>query len=518
MPLTFYTQKGEWDLPPGFENGFNTRFSRLIGIECMTCHNSFPDFIEGSENKYASLPNGIGCERCHGPGEIHVKEKMAGNIVDTSKYIDYSIVNPGKLPIDLQFDVCQRCHLQGNAVLKNDHSFYDFKPGKNLSDYMTVFMPKYKGAEDEFIMASHADRLKMSRCFLKSFIPSKSDDKLKPYKQSITCVTCHNPHVSVKQTRNEVFNNACKNCHAASKNQNECSEQLTNRIKTNKDNCFSCHMPKSNTLDIPHVTTTDHFIRIPLKAKDKKATKEFIGLYAINEINPAPEIICEAYINQYEKFDNNPMLLDSAQKYCKDKTWKEINRNLDLLVRLQFCKLNYKKVIEYAEKFGKEILLRERNPVMKKSQDNKNAWTLYRIGESYSNLQNLGDAILFYERACNLAPYHNEFQNKLAAALLSYGKTVEAQKILEKLVVQDPTYAEALSNYGYSFLLQNKIDQADRYFTMALNQDPDLETALLNKAGVLIYRKNISQAKKILQHVLKKNPQCERAKIILLQL
>ena len=28
MPATFYTQLGKWDLPPGFENGYNSRFSR----------------------------------------------------------------------------------------------------------------------------------------------------------------------------------------------------------------------------------------------------------------------------------------------------------------------------------------------------------------------------------------------------------------------------------------------------------------------------------------------------------
>jgi hypothetical protein len=48
-------------------------------------------------------------------------------------------VNPGKLPIDLQFDVCQRCHLQGNTVLKEGKSFLDFKPGMRLSDHMTLF-------------------------------------------------------------------------------------------------------------------------------------------------------------------------------------------------------------------------------------------------------------------------------------------------------------------------------------------------------------------------------------------
>ena len=69
---------------------------------------------------------GLIVERCHGPGEIHVEQKLAGNIVDTSKYIDYTIVNPSKLPLDLQFDVCQRCHLQGTVVLTNGSTFNDF--------------------------------------------------------------------------------------------------------------------------------------------------------------------------------------------------------------------------------------------------------------------------------------------------------------------------------------------------------------------------------------------------------
>ncbi len=61
MPMTYYTQKHTWDMPPGFENGVNTRFTRKIGLECMSCHNGYPDFIMGSENKYKSVPNGIDC-------------------------------------------------------------------------------------------------------------------------------------------------------------------------------------------------------------------------------------------------------------------------------------------------------------------------------------------------------------------------------------------------------------------------------------------------------------------------
>ena len=104
----------------------------------MSCHNAYPDFIMGSENKYNHIPEGIDCERCHGAGGEHLKRMMAGELVDTSKYIDYSIVNPEKLPIDKQFQLCMRCHLQGNAVLV-DGKAYDFKPGMELKDVMTVF-------------------------------------------------------------------------------------------------------------------------------------------------------------------------------------------------------------------------------------------------------------------------------------------------------------------------------------------------------------------------------------------
>ncbi|MBT4217587.1 MAG: pilus assembly protein TadD, partial [Flavobacteriales bacterium] len=81
-PYTFYTQERKGDLPPGYENGYNSRFTREIGLECMSCHNAYSNHVENSLNKYHSVPNGIDCERCHGPGEIHVKEKLSGNIID----------------------------------------------------------------------------------------------------------------------------------------------------------------------------------------------------------------------------------------------------------------------------------------------------------------------------------------------------------------------------------------------------------------------------------------------------
>ena len=59
-------------------------------------------------------------------------------------FIFIPIVNPSRLPTDLQFDICQRCHLQGTAILHDNKSFKDFKPGMHLNDFIDVYLPKYK--------------------------------------------------------------------------------------------------------------------------------------------------------------------------------------------------------------------------------------------------------------------------------------------------------------------------------------------------------------------------------------
>ncbi len=521
LPMTYYTQKGEWDFPPGFENGFNSRFSRKIGLECISCHNSLPDFVEGSENKFTTLPEGINCERCHGPGSIHVQQRSLGTLIDTSKYIDYSIVNPGKLPIDLQFDVCQRCHLQGNTVLKEGKSFFDFKPGMKLSDYMTTFLPRYKNADEEFIMASHADRLKQSKCFIKSFQPKDDTSSLRPYKRSLTCVTCHNPHISIKETGKEVYNNTCKNCHGKT-NQTLCTKKQEIKSKSqesrtrNQDNCIECHMPRSGAIDIPHVTVHDHYIRKPVKKEKFEKQKEFIGLGAVNEKNPSAEVMAKAYIQQYEKFDNKANFLDSAQKYLSDKTTNDVNQNFEILVHLYFIKQDFDKIIIYVNQIGKENLL---NKILtKKSWENANAWTLYRIGDSYSNTDNIADAYLFYKKANDLAPYNSEFKNKLGTSLMAQNKIQEAIVIFSSILKENPKFVQALNNLGYANLVTGKSMDAETYYNRALQLDPNYEPLLMNVAGLYIYKKNYQEAKKVLNQVLKKNPNNQQAKKVLQQI
>lgn len=510
VPLTFYTQSGKWDLPPGFESGANSRFSRAIGLECISCHNAYPDFISGSENKFSDVPRGIDCERCHGPGDAHVNEKLSGRLVDVKKEIDYSIVNPAKLSPELQFDLCSRCHLQGNAVLKEGKSYSDFRPGMNLSTIMNVFMPVYKGAENEFIMASHVERLKMSNCFIET---SKrinknnlAEEKLFPYKDALTCVSCHNPHVSVKLTGKETFNKACKKCHSVTSS--ACTENPL-KLHESKDNCVSCHMIKSNTTDIPHVITTDHYIRKPVDEKKITAIKEFIRLTCIN--NPAPDSItlARAYLQQFERFDKNPGLLDLAKFYLENSEKK--GNHLEELVQYYYLRNDFKKITELAELHSDQIKIGS-----SKKNDKETAWMNYRIGEAYYSIGKIDKSLNYFSVSVDLAPFILEFRNKLGAALMNAGKVVEAKLIFEQIILENNKYAPAWSNLGYSVLVSEQdTAKAGEYYDIALSLNPDYELALLNKAGLFVFERNITAAREILKRVLVLNPENRQAKKIL---
>lgn len=509
MPMTYYAQKGQWDLPPGFENGYNSRFSRKIGLECMSCHNSLPAFVKGSENKFESVPDGIGCERCHGPGSIHLKEKLANIKIDTSKYIDYTIVNPGKLSPDLQFDVCQRCHLQGNAVLKPGKSFYDFRPGMELNTVMTVFMPKYEGAEDQFIMASHAERLKMSPCFLVTEQNrTKNADSLRPYKNSMTCVTCHDPHVSVKHTGDSVFNAKCVNCHEGGRSKLvHCTEDPA-KIAAAGNNCVSCHMPSTGSIDIPHVTVHDHYIRRFAKQELAENTADsiakFLGLYAVNEKNPSDAIKAKAYLQHFEKFDHDRQLLDSALKYLPSSTVSQSKENFSSLVHYYFLRNDYNSMKSFVTSVDRKWMMD--TLLTHVSFDNEDAWTAYRIGESYFSTGDASAAVEYYRKSVELAQFIPDFRAKYALALASVQNTAEAEKQYTQVLVQLPGYVPALTSLGFIYLSRGDDKRAEMLYTDARKSDPDDQTALMNTAGLYIFRKDYPEALKYVNIVLAKNP------------
>lgn len=497
-PFTWYAQEGKLDLPPGFEDGANSRFTRQIGLECTSCHNSMPvGFRMGSINKYAEVPGAIDCERCHGPGEVHVKRIKAGEVVDTASETDYSIVNVGKLTPELQFEVCQRCHLQGNPVLKPGKSFFDFKPGMFLNEVMDVYLPRYSNAGDDFIMASHADRFKQSACLV-------SDHEF-------NCTSCHNPHKSVRVTKLENYNKVCGGCHEPAP-RHECTAPEKKLIAAGY-NCVGCHMPLSGSTDIPHVSIHDHRIQIPGMKADNKEVRKFLELAAVNNPNPTSRSKALAYLQQFERFGANQLYLDSARYFLSKLENSE--ESMNLWVYYYYLGEDFNSLTNLINKRGTESSLSQLDSM---SYDNMDAWTAYRIAEAYQGTGQPEQALDFMEQALKLMPYNPDILNKLGSLHLKLGNKEKAQEYFQKCLLEYSTHREALNNLGYIYLLRGEFSSAKRYFRKALEQDPDYELAWLNLAAACLQRDELREATNALEQALRVNPQNNRAAMMLLEL
>ena len=477
-PITFYTQIGKWDLPPGFENGNNSRFNRKIGLECMSCHNAMPQLIEGSENQYQELPHGINCERCHGPGQLHVDEMKKGNGIDVKSKIDYTIVNPGKLSWQRQIDVCQRCHLQGNAVLKPNKTFADFKPGMILSETFDQFSPEYEDGED-FVMAAHAERFQKSKCFI---VSNKNNLNIEQANLKFTCISCHNPHVSVRKTNTIQFNKTCISCHQEKK----CTEKMTLRTAQN-DNCVKCHMPISGTADIPHVSVHDHYIKKPSKGP-ASIPKKLKGLKCITSNKTDENTMTEAYVSYFEKFDANPFYLNKAKEISKGLDQSN-QFHLQTLVHLYYLSEDYKQVLQLAEKY----------------QGNRDAWTLYRIGKSYVNLKQYKQAESYLFKALEINHKSLDFILQYAVLEIKLNNWRQAELQLNNY---NQLYSKTAESWAYLGLVKyhnNQLSEAKSCFIKALNLDPDQLIALQNLYTIYSLS-NPVEAKKMAKRIAALNP------------
>ena len=154
---------------------------------------------------------------------------------------------------------------------------------------------------------------------------------------------------------------------------------------------------------------------------------------------------------------------------------------------------------------------------MKQSYDNLDAWTCYRIAESYYNTNNVPGSVKWFKQAVTLAPYNLDFRNKLGSTLAALNNFNDAITQFEFIIKENPKHVSALTNLGFIRLSQGSQAEALRLYTVAQKIDPDYEPLLLNLAGYYAFLKNKKEAKKYLELILRKNPQNQKVKMALQQ-
>jgi hypothetical protein len=238
-PITWYTQKQQWDLSPGYERT-SAHFDRPIDPNCLFCHSNRVEPVPLSANRYNEpvfLGHAIGCERCHGPGELHAAgQKLVGGR-------DLTIVNPRHLDPVLRGNICEQCHLVGDQrVDRLGKSAFDYRPGLPLTEF---FIDHVRTNQEGHKLVGQVEQMKASLCFRAS-------------QGRLSCISCHDPHqLPDPEEKIAYFRDQCLACHE------DTGCKLPERVRlarNREDDCAGCHMPMAKTVDIVHTAVTDHRI------------------------------------------------------------------------------------------------------------------------------------------------------------------------------------------------------------------------------------------------------------------
>jgi hypothetical protein len=415
-PLSYYSRPGKWALSPGYDQ-LDLGFARPIYDACITCHAGRPQAMPGRDGLYRDPPfkeMAIGCENCHGPGQLHADERGRG-LKPTSP--DDSIVNLAKLTPRLAEDVCMKCHQTGDArVLLPGKTYDDFRPGKPLVETLAIVnLPLSQAGTD---LLEHHVSMKLSKCFRAS-------------RGNLSCLSCHDPHQQPDAAAAPSFYRArCLACHGS--NQKPCRFSPTIRAAQNPpDNCVACHMPKRDIHVISHSALTNH--RVPLRPDDipprdlpDSLTTSLPGLLLLDATPGEHELPLSTRLQAYGELSAKvPELLAPYQSLLNEASTKLPDDPvvLSALGRRSFLKGE-------AEAIG----------LMQRAVDTgtPGATTFLDLGEALDRAGLLDESAAALARGVAIYQYSMDLRKRLILAYIRQKKYTDARNSLEAYVQDFP--------------------------------------------------------------------------------
>lgn len=202
---------------------------RPTGPLCDGCHSVNYNIKTKSVTEW-----NVGCEKCHGPGSLHVKNAIATNIL-----------NPARMGVVPANDVCIQCHSQGQPLKKPiEGKYYDwpvgYEIGGKLSDYWQL--EEHKFGEQTFTHfadgTGHKNRMQ-GNDYVSSLM----------YARGVACHTCHDSHGTSNYAQlRKPATALCLDCHGPTSPNGPhaatLEEHTHHKVDSAGSECIACHMPK----------------------------------------------------------------------------------------------------------------------------------------------------------------------------------------------------------------------------------------------------------------------------------
>jgi predicted CXXCH cytochrome family protein len=501
LPLGWYTENGgSWGMGPGFDRAEFPGSTRLVGYECMFCHNAYPKIPKGHEEWGAEavyllpLPEGIDCQRCHGPGERHVEAVKAGV---KPEEIRRAIVNPRRLSPEREMEVCMQCHLETSsealphAIQRFDRGPFSYVPGQALGEFRLSF-DRAPGKNDGFEIAHAAYRLRESQCFL------KSAGKLR-------CTTCHDPHnIPRGDAATAHTNGICRDCHGALERLAASSSHQAGA------NCVGCHMPKRRTDDAVHIVMTDHFIQ------RRKPVGDLLAEKAERPESPATAYRGEVvpyYPAQLTATRENSLYAALAQVRDGSNLKDGLPLLAGLLEKYRPPEAGFYAGMADGYRSGgdraKAVLYLEE--AVRRAPASE--IVLLRLGDALMESRQWAKAEAAVRRATVLAPDDAVAQGLLGQILQQEGRNTEARLAFEKGIKLDPELPELHQYLGALLVSIGDRGNAEREFRAALRIEPGIAEWQSNLAGLLASRGDLSEARYLFERSIRFKPDYAGARL-----
>jgi Flp pilus assembly protein TadD len=450
-PISWFAEEKRWDLSPGYRTK-QSHFTRAVTEACLFCHANRVVAVPETINRYRPPifeGHAIGCERCHGPGELHVRRQEGGEEYSAP---DDTIVEPGRLEPRLRDAVCEQCHLQGGQrILKHGRTWFDYRPGLPWDAFVTTFVRKDMDLQKS---VGQFEQLLESRCYQES-------------RGKLGCISCHDPHRAPAPSEKATFYRVrCMNCHDAGGS--GCRLPLSER-QAQGDSCIGCHMPRTGSVNVVHVSITDH--RIVRRAESANASR--------SPWRPMTGEAPLALFRQVQAQDQGELdrdlgiALGNVALLVQDRGLAGL-----ALPLLRSATDRDDHDIEAWQCLAHALMLNRESKEALATVETTLAWapnneaSLFQAASLAMTPETLDKAVQYWKRLIVLNPDVASFYGGLTNAHALRGEWPEAAAAAEQVVRLNPTQAGPRISLIQALLRSGQRDRADREFLILSRMQP----------------------------------------------